>query len=378
MTHRMLSGTTLFGEVMCKCNGNAARQNPLCHRCGERLSRPRQKPKVKDEIKAANTGTEKKEREAKEKSDIIASQGDIEVKSKAALNEENEKSKLASEGGCGDREIIPETAPKTDELQNATTELKVSGENIDKISEMEVEAAEKEKSDLSAKERKNMDNEQFKELRVEKGTTEGDKEETDILNNQKNTQDNRCLPSDSSHSEIKSETKKCRNRKKKSKDLRHQEGLDNGMYPEPVKIVQATKYLKPTSSEPKPEADEVKEVERNGLEGKVQFKSFVQGKKSPEAVVAGVLKSTTASYSSNFEDREFRLPAGNGIDRIGRRCEGNKENILENNYEVENASRMKSSFEFMKSWESMKKSDETYEKRAEILRLMRPEDLKRG
>ncbi|KAL0271138.1 UNVERIFIED_CONTAM: hypothetical protein PYX00_008330 [Menopon gallinae] len=376
MSHRMLSGPTLFGEVMCKCNGNATRQNPLCHRCGEKLSRPRKKrkPVAKPEVDAAAEKTE-----SKDQANAVPTQGDNEVKSKTALNEENEKSKLAaSEGGNGDNEIVQKMDQKIDELQNVMTELKISDQKVDKISDIEVKAAESEieKLDLSVKERKNIDNEQFKELGVDGGTMQRNKEETFVLNNQNSVKDNQCLPCASSQSEIKTKTKKKRSRKKKSKEPGEQEGLHSRMYSEPAMIVQATKYLKPTSAEPKPEIDDAKESQKNNSETMIQFKSFVQNKKSP-GTGSGVLKTTTAS--SNFEDRNFKVYTENSIDRIARNYEGNKENILESNYkdyDIDGTPSLKSSFEFMKSWEAMKKSDESYEKRAEIIRLMQPEDLK--
>lgn len=182
--------------------------------------------------------------------------------------------------------------------------------------------------------------------------------------------DNQSLPSTSSQSEPRKSKTKRKRRERSSREYKYS-------YLEPVKVQQASKYVKPTSVEPKMNGESTREIHHEIItDSNVQFKSFVPNRKCVST--EDVLK---ANRTENIHrDNRFELMNGDG-EKIQNEIseEGNKENIEKCNdgggEEVRVAKKIESAYEFIKEWESLKKSDETYAKRAEIMKLLRPSDL---
>lgn len=513
ITHRFLSGPTLSGRVMCKCNSNSPRQNPLCQRCGEQLCRPKPVPKTNiTENKDVKTDNNKKNELLKQNHEkpepskpepqkgvvnekILEKKEDGVDKNKESVNEINEKSKSVKfeteviknlekeEGEKVEQEVdekpqkevqknlqkeeqknpqkevnnkfkedwenfinskfdgppkykrfypnnkvddgktafITEIFDEDDVKEDTPESVKIEEEKADEAPERKVEkdqetlekkvedivkkcedeknvegksigdlvekAIEKDIEDSEkSKKEKNIENE-CKQCVDNKEIEENNVTQEEAINTKDNNSDNQSLPSTSSQTE-----KKSKNKKKKQRDRTNRD-CNKYSYPGPVKVQQASKYLKPTSVEPKTKSETsdtetCEDMIKNS--SYLHFKNFVPNRKclSTEDVLKSN-RSPVLSMTSN--DRDNRLESHNGDgDKIRNDVneEGNKENISEscnvNNCndgggeEVKPVRRLESGYEFIKEWESYKKTDDTYVKRAEIMKLLRPCDLGKG
>lgn len=482
MAHKILLGASFTGRVMCKCNSNSLRQNPLCQRCGELMSRPKPPvkrnktkpeivkdkidnnkknellkqnenctilPKEAEEARPVNDANETKNKEEvnsineKSKSEqepenvekpnakfkenwdnfinskfsnankpkpkfvnntvddgktafiteIFDEEEDLEkekvqieeekiVKETAKDNSENKKEEKNLENECKQcyaddkekNEKLPESeeklpeleekSPKLDEklpeLEEANLELKEALQEIDeKMQAMEVEKKLPESED------------RLPDLEEENCTEAAEKHEKSP--HTADSSDNQSLPSTSSQSETRKSKNKKKRRERNTREYKYS-------YPEPIKVQQASKYLKPTSAEPKVQSESANDIHHEiRPESNVHFKSFVPNRKSIST--EDVLKSN--SSSNICRDNRFESMDGDGekiLNEINE--EGNKENIEKSKdaggEEVRVAKKIESAYEFIREWESLKKSDETYAKRAEIMKLLKPSDLGKG
>ncbi|KAK6617594.1 hypothetical protein RUM44_005182 [Polyplax serrata] len=375
MVHRALCGSLSTTEVVCKCNSNVRRQNPLCQKCGEAMCTPKPvskpslpPPENKENRKASNDAKNIKQKlESQNRGLQPDSESDSCLKKVEALKSnkeiQNEASALCSDSKTKQKEdklsqVVSEQATITSETGKNSSE-KNSNRIINHL-------------DLKNRDRQNAINESKKEEEIKNSQTEKKAEAPVVRDKTKEPRQDAVGKQNSGKS--KSKKKKSKERQKESKIIKEIEMI------EPRKVVHADKYLHPTSVEPKVkvEAPEKQIPEMNRTK-ETDFKAFVPNRQCLSIRRDDSLKDKHLNLSGSSRKPAGYEPVAPTTFDLSKSPanEGNKENFLTpaGNGSEKSCHVVESAYEFVKTWEEVKKLDPNYSKRAEIIRLIRPTDL---
>lgn len=437
MTHRTLSGSLLSNEILCKCNSNRQMQNPLCQMCGEALCTPKPPKKSssitqnKSDVKSKNdlkNNLLKLQSHANDSSDILDNysnngislekvhQGNrtssvviTEIKDeetqdkktrqpKVDLKSTNNNVKVLEKNKIKSKEnyTIAEKIVSNDEKNvtcknNATNPIKnidrTDSNDVNDIKTIEKPAADT-KVELNTFRGEDSISESKSMLKVSEHIDQKSKieEGVKVLGEvTKSIESSINGSGDSNKNETNHSSKKSKPKKKKTKEKKEIKMKHHLDFLEPVKVVHADKYIHPTSVEPKIRKETPKELNSDiQLPSNSGYKAFVPNRKclsfqrqdaemnyslkSGEKFRSNIIKSNESEISSREGNKENILEQVNGND--------NKEKSnckVEVNQKIEN-----SAFEFLKTWEELKKSDKSYVERAQIIRCIKPNDLGKG
>ena len=421
-THRALLGSFLSNEIMCKCNSNREKQNPLCQKCGEAMCTPKpSKSKKNTQIKTIKESFKntKEMLNSKNNEKITYDEIDKNVESAREVSDSKATKEISNKNtiissidntnksfiGAGDgvnseknrlNAIIKDEMISTDDVEckkkiteNKCTfkisELNETDEcNIDKVVVGICESADK-------PEKKTKEENELIEVTCGGGSGGSSSSNNNSVKENENDSSQNDKKNNNTLQKSKSKKKKSKDRKKKEKKVRTPFERF-----EPLKVVHAEKYIHPTSVEPKIKTEnENKSSSQVKLNqsGNNQFKAFVPNRRclSTQSNDSGsYLVKSLSKKNIQTNDGGVKLLEEEISSRFSN--EGNKENCLKNASNVnvnDNIDKINSrieikkeiidsAFEFVKTWEEVKKFDPSYVKRAEIIRLIKPGDLGKG
>lgn len=416
MAHRALTGSLLLPEVVCKCNSNRPRQNPLCQKCGEAMSAPKSTTKLKNAIsnKANNEvknmqkiesikidnfkngstlESTAKEVENSKKNKQICNEASAALGGTTCSNVEEFRDKPKEIGTSVSAQIIESKDVVKPKINNAAEEkCRLSNSDLEKtaiknsnILSSEVEKLNKTKAEVLKPDKP----EDALGLKNAKKINTPDRDSSTACNIKKNKTCELKICSDFSQMETKHSSGKTKSKKKKSKESNKESKVRRELeLIEPVKVVHAAKYLHPTSVEPKVRTETSKKIEPEinfGTNNK--FKAFVPNRQCLSVQREENLSETyVKSFTKKVAQESVDSTTVEINDNLPLEC--NKENYLKNtnsnvgenlifNSEIKKEM-VDSAYKFVKTWEELKKMDPSYVKRAEIIRLIRPADLGKG